>query len=540
MAEERIKVYPILPASTTGDLWHLASAAILNDNKQRSLKNPSGLHIIPVIFIYDEATWNEQQLAAEPIPDGNKEEVKKQREAGPMTFNFLKDLHLDCLLIVIKGSGMKNSAIQAMLYSMDDAFFDKLYATQASALDYSQLDWQKTIDLAKSHPDEPLYGFVPFHAASADIIAPIPGRRSLHYHAATTAAMMVLANASTRKEKLENLQIGLNPTTAAISGERLTTGQVDELAQEKLNDLLKYIKVLTMKDSHRIIIYNNRGNDVNAQTSSTTEVFAAFKTLVESDPYNMRIVVINTGGPDLGYQPVLDLFNKISNKPFPGLDPMVTCRFWNKLSKVAKDWRVFGMFSGRSGSCDVAAFNGLNCFYWDTPYLELAAYDAGVFRSFGFDRDEVREYEIRDVSKRVADSKAQEEQRKQIQAIRANPEVKDKNTAIKQLKAQLEAAQKPEAVKCPAGWDGARSGLKSEAANQMAQSYRTLQQFLIMAVGYPANVQNFTILGKAPWKEMTQNPLEKWLEGHSFLNTPLFPRCPEIPNLYCRYTYFEC
>jgi hypothetical protein len=531
MAEQQVKVYPILPASTTGDLWHLASAAILN-KQYDSLNNPRGLHIIPVIFMYEEATLTPEELAARPILNENQAEVEKQRNAGVMTFNFLKDLRLDCLLVIVKGSDMKNSSIQTMLYSQDDSFFDQLYTTQASQPDYQQMDLQGTINQAKRYQDQPNYGVVQFQAASKDIVAPIPGKRSLHYHAATTAAMMTLAEAKSRRDRLGHLQEGLNPSWNAISGPQMTKAGVDSLAKEKLDDLEKQMLALRAGDNNRIIIYNNRGNDVNDQTSSTVAIFEAFRKLVESPPYNMRIVVINTGGPDLGYEPVLDLFNKkrVGSFHWAGLDPIVTCRFWNQLSKLSKAWGVFGMFSGRSGSCDVAAFNGFNCFYWDTPYLDLAAYDEGVFGSFGISRDEARNYEVQGPAKLVELIPLQIQCDKKIGDVQKDSEIKDKGGAIKALKTALNAAKEAkmaEIVNAPAGWD-TRGGLRNEALNQLAQTYRTLQQFLIMGVGYPANIHHTGVVSKAAWQGMRKNPLEEWLNGASFLEQPLFPRCPEI------------
>jgi hypothetical protein len=78
--------------------------------------------------------------------------------------------------------------------------------------------------------------------------------------------------------------------------------------------------------------------------------------------------------------PVLDLFNKRTNAPYPGLEPIVTSRFWNI---VASQPDIFGVFSGRTGSVDVAIFNGVNVLWWDEPWLSIAAREPDTMRWYG-------------------------------------------------------------------------------------------------------------------------------------------------------------
>ena len=67
---------------------------------------------------------------------------------------------------------------------------------------------------------------------------------------------------------------------------------------------------------------------------------------------------------------VFDFYSKKDKLPWPGHDPRAQAYFW---SFVAKDSRVFGLYGGRSGSLDIAAFSGMYTFIWDEPWVQFAA-----------------------------------------------------------------------------------------------------------------------------------------------------------------------
>jgi len=357
-------------------------------------------------------------------------------------------------------------------------------------------------------------------------IVPVRGHRSLHYHSGTTAALMTLILPKTRRANLKVLQKQLNPSkpseVSRINGEfNLKNGDINELARLKYKEFMSKVEEARQGGKQRVIIYNNRGNDVNSQTNSSAPLFDAFRNLVTQDPYNFAIVVINTGGPELTNVVEFDLFEKgnrgdgPTERFSPGIDPLVTCRFFMMIAEFGVGDGIFGMFSGRSGSCDVAAFNGVNCFYWDTPYINLAMYDPSVCASYGFVADQIRNLDLADVygaQWTALKSKTAKDQKRSL-----TPEQE------KALRTQFDQDRPVPSDKHAQVWRGT---CKKYARGQLVQTYRTLQQYLIMAVGYPDYVQN-TEVGKASWVPIQADPFHKWLKGVSFLEEPLFPRCPK-------------
>ncbi|KAM0819278.1 putative Chitinase [Seiridium cardinale] len=82
----------------------------------------------------------------------------------------------------------------------------------------------------------------------------------------------------------------------------------------------------------------------------------------------MSVIRIAAGVPPGEMQDTdLDLFDtRVSNVV---RDKRFTARFWNRVQRMTE---VFGLIGGRSGSLDVAAFVGMNCFEWDEPVFNIA------------------------------------------------------------------------------------------------------------------------------------------------------------------------
>ncbi|KAF2648596.1 hypothetical protein K491DRAFT_684553 [Lophiostoma macrostomum CBS 122681] len=559
-----VQVYPLLPASTSGDLWHLASAAILQNylitkNECGKSLNPNGLRVIPVIFIDARALTREglvftrNKIESEAFalanskpnsdPTKNAQEAKKvgddwynealkQHVQGPVTFNFLKNLGLDCLALAVEDAPTTgtNSEIQGRLWAQDDSFFDALFEKQKKLPNYGTLSFMSTLTsgVGKVHLEE---------LGDKKVVLPTPGKRSLHYHSGTTAAFMPLCDPKTRQARRKALQIQLNAVKQGVVklAEHefgLQNDDVDGQAAMKFDEFMGLVNA-HRKDNRQVIIYNNRGNLVNEQTNSKP---AIYNWLVDHVKDHFLVIVINTGGPQLEHPIEFDLFEKKTPPKdaelarfSPGIDPLVTCRFFKKVAEHPEI--VFGMFSGRSGSCDVAAFNGVNCFYWDTPYLDLAAYDPDVCASFGFDAELLKNYERRD----------------DIDPLYVNPEAAVQAKALAAKKEKFDIAELKKTIKDAYEKGHAKlsdgNGLKkwlergagrAEVRSQLAQTYRTLQQSLIMAVGYPARAPNED-QGFFSWQAMrtgNDQPFTKWLsrKAEDAFDDPK-PLCPRRPNL---------
>ena len=395
---QKTNLYVILPARVTGDLWHLAAAQILS-NKYPETYLPEGaeyyINIVPVIVLNYEASFSKEKLDADrSAPEGwNAAELKDQVQNGRMTFNFLRDLGLDCLLAVIKDAkgevGLKKLA--RFMFRVSDDWYDTLYnkqITTAEALNSFSAVFEAAIgDVTTQRTYNP-------NAVSDSYMPPL-GSRKLDYLAATTVAMQALAEQAPKKalnpdglsERLHFLHTALNPNGSKRVPYNEDLVLSDEQVEEQANERYKTFLGLIHGEKQKVVLYNHRSNKTNRQTDSNMEIFGFFYTTVKSVDPETQIIVINTGGalgkfedyPDVE---IFDLFRKTEKPtvPFPGINPLVTCRFW---SKIAKFDQVLGVFSGRSGSVDVAAFNGVNCYYWDVPYLQVAANDRELIKTFG-------------------------------------------------------------------------------------------------------------------------------------------------------------
>ncbi|MCJ1405481.1 hypothetical protein MMC11_008709 [Xylographa trunciseda] len=163
---------------------------------------------------------------------------------------------------------------------------------------------------------------------------------------------------------------------------------VNELSQVmgRLNSAIQS----NFKTTPKMPVFKNyRKGPANAQTDSNPVLSGDFATL--AGEYGMAVLQINAGqGADFSNK-IFDLYNKNSKdkQPFLGIDPVTQARFWQETAsekpyaELRLDIQWFGVYGGRSGSIDLAAFCGAHCFFRDEPWLRYAWANPDALTSLG-------------------------------------------------------------------------------------------------------------------------------------------------------------
>ncbi|KAK6088314.1 hypothetical protein SCUP234_00802 [Seiridium cupressi] len=116
----------------------------------------------------------------------------------------------------------------------------------------------------------------------------------------------------------------------------------------------------------RVLLYNWRGSSTYLGHGSLKSHLEQIRRHARS--HGMSIIRVAAGVPPGEIQDTdLDLFDtRVSNVV---RDKRFTARFWNRVQQIPE---VFGLIGERSGSLDVVAFVGMNCFEWDEPVFNIA------------------------------------------------------------------------------------------------------------------------------------------------------------------------
>ena len=494
----RERVYCVIPAQTTGDLWHLAAAWFLSRAHGRDPKNVAHLNAadraqaaalagdfglyfdlwVTVIFhggVFKVAEL-ETELAArkkaldaleaslkktpgggtQAQKDGEKEmkatyakerdylaELKKQAEYGAVLYNFLRQVGVNVMVVFLESKrpkkgepdalNPKQTSMKTYMLTLSDIDYDFFHVQNQNLLYDSETGEVKAFtldDIMREARQRKEYGGILGTVLTPDTFAPAksnvtpesdvtPSRdisqyRVFGYMVATTIAMQALEDPALRRRRVADLSKHMSRINEAMVYDPLRRpkapwtsaelARIEKEAQKKWKELDYLISHLRNRrlGQHppRFILYNHRVNAVNSGTNSSKTLFTAFKNIVtrysRRHRFETKIVVVNSSSASLGHwfdgsSPVLDLFNKNINAPYPGLAPIVTSRFWNI---VASQPDIFGVFSGRTGSVDVAIFNGVNVLWWDEPWLSIAAREPDTMRWYGiFDPDTDRPVE---------------------------------------------------------------------------------------------------------------------------------------------------
>jgi len=162
---KREYVYCVLPAQVTGDLWHMAAACILSREygkyknadsaDQQAWEERRGdyglwMRLVPVIVITKSATIKDlremdagsseiRSLHSLVTQDDVKEEyysasaflkdLKEEREYGAVTFDYLQDLGLDPMVIILETNAKpKQAHTKKAMMARTSGFYDDMRA----------------------------------------------------------------------------------------------------------------------------------------------------------------------------------------------------------------------------------------------------------------------------------------------------------------------------------------------------------------------------------------------------------------------------
>ncbi len=147
---------------------------------------------------------------------------------------------------------------------------------------------------------------------------------------------------------------------------------IDDEVDRKCADLISLVKKKRLTQAPRyaearVLLYNWRGPSTYSGHASLDSHYSQIEEQARS--HGLLVIRVAAGvAPTEILDTDLDLFdarvsNTIKGKRF-------TPRFWSRVRRMPE---IFGLIGGRSGSVDVAAFVGMNCFEWDEPVFNVAA-----------------------------------------------------------------------------------------------------------------------------------------------------------------------
>ena len=351
MMNAQENLYIVFPGSVTGDLWHVAAAQILSSH-------------------YPNAGFPYRLVALIAITqlDDNKKSTKDEEarnsewDNAAVIFNYLRNISLDCLLVKCLGSPGKNN-------------LETNIATQGPEL----LD--EALEKQTDNKFEALVNDAEIFEKKAVKLTD----RKLRLMNATTIAMNILQAQGTEARDLLAQRLH-TPTSASTETTSLKSAEYLKL-DKLIKGALGAINPRTSEKFAGVVLENYRIGHVNAQTNSNYNLsnqlikyaadkgFAVISVAAVKDKFEWEKLVWDRQHLRANNFPVIencvfDLYGKEDELPWPGIDPRAQAYFW---SLVAKDSRVFGLYGGRSGSLDIAAFSGVYSFFWDEPWIQFAA-----------------------------------------------------------------------------------------------------------------------------------------------------------------------
>lgn len=326
-----------LPGTCTGDLWHHAAAQILSASYAKTIV------VIALGAISEERDFNESVRRA------------------PAIFDYFRQIGVPCVLARISlPHGGETDFNEKMLDISAHQYNHLMQSQQDSPESFARL-WPKlqAMDSNSTSGNQ--------QAQS----------KALHYFLSTTIVMQYLslemsqAERSHRITKLGNLLGG--STTDHYDSE--IQQDVDRKIRE-LSALIASIRASAAPEfaKAQVVLFNWRGPSTYPGHASLPTHFTQITE--HAHRYGLLVIRIAAGVSGDEIQDTdFDIFdargtgNSIRSKRF-------TPRFWARVARDLGD-SVLGLIGGRSGSVDVAAFCGLNCFQWDEPVFNLAAAEPG-------------------------------------------------------------------------------------------------------------------------------------------------------------------
>ena len=356
--QETKNLYLLLPAATSGDLWHVAAAQILSSRYAKD----DGFNFNIVVAMVCSKNGHGVQGSQKQVEDQENFQ-KLERKVGSNSFNYFRNIGLPRLLIEVEVAQPSKTNLERTISGLSNKFLDDTYHAQRD------LRWSFEDMLNK----EELLGKFPSQHKVDETSEP---SRILKLMTATTIAMNFLCHQNGSKVdgsrytylRQRMCTANINSTEKDVEAEaneryEKLKAVVKQLLEEKVNGQPKY---------KQVVLENYRTNRTNYQTDSNPTLSNFFREFAEK--LQMAVIQIpavhNTNRLVQLTDPVFDFYGIKDGKAYPGVEARAQCRFW---AKVAEDREIAGIFGGRTGSIDVSGFNGMNVFFWDEPWIEWSA-----------------------------------------------------------------------------------------------------------------------------------------------------------------------
>ncbi|KAH7069881.1 hypothetical protein BKA63DRAFT_90520 [Paraphoma chrysanthemicola] len=330
------------PCAGGGDFWHIATAHIVC-NQGKALTD------IKLFCLIGADVRGETRY------------IKFDRLR--LLFEYFRHIGMHCLLVKFDiGTGQKDTHIsyEDKLLAAMDRVSPKQYEcalNQQAAVagsDWQQL-WSQTPPLSMINKTTPI---VP--------IAPVAAMLSLHRM--TTIVANYIHLDLTEAERQQRFAL----VRRYLSGPADVTQSFERHAEKKLYDLLRLVSAARTKhnlpDSRAVLIMYRKGT-VNFRQDSTTAVTEQIQQAAFSKGLVTIRVAVGLSKEELAPDD-FDLFNVRDTDEF--VDKAYLARLWAKIYNTKE---IFGVVGPRTGSLDVAAFQGVNVFCYDEPILEIIAGD---------------------------------------------------------------------------------------------------------------------------------------------------------------------
>ncbi|KAK3387987.1 hypothetical protein B0H63DRAFT_448771 [Podospora didyma] len=342
-------VFLTLPATCTGDLWHHAAASILHE-AHKSQERSSGYTLVTILGIE------------------TKDDPGGVRRA-PAVHDFLRHIRVLCLVARMSNSHdnseQESHSLSNMMLAVGAEQYLPLLQAQGG-FDTLFTELWPTLDTIPTTTKSPRM------RPTIDSIANYG--RPLHYYLSTTIAMQHLSLKLTKHERatrVTNLAAALgfaNTPEDDLLLEKQTSTKIHELtsliAKKRLSAGPEFA-------SAKIVLINWRGPSTYPGHATLPSHLSQIEAHARA--HNMLTLNVAAGvpGSEIGDMD-FDLFDARADSTAIR-DKRFTCRFWHTVRQDLGGEDVFGLIGGRSGSVDVAAFVGMNCFEWDEPVFDIAA-----------------------------------------------------------------------------------------------------------------------------------------------------------------------
>jgi hypothetical protein len=327
-----------LPGHCTGDVWHNAGAQILSQCYG---------NVYPYNFTILLALQSK----------GSNADDNARRQA--VNFDYYRAIGAQCLLVKMDVGAEDLGNLISGISRTSLTLYERLsvHQQQYSTSNFDEI-WPKLQTISPSEAEEVREGHESFPAM---FFPP------LHYYVATTVLCSYLSlrvPLAERKSRLESLSRGLR-------GPIDPTGPLGLEVQRKIQELKSRIAIQRAAndfETAQAVLFNYRRGFMNPNQDANDGIFQHVCQLAREHGFVVIRVAMGLSSADV-LPSDFDLFD-VTFSQADILDKRYTSSFWAEVAQLPE---VFGFVGSRTGSLDIAAFNGVNCLEWDEPVFEVVA-----------------------------------------------------------------------------------------------------------------------------------------------------------------------